>query len=79
MDALIQELKEYIKRVKKKIITETRNSTDNIMINGTTIRKQKRQKKNNLDISSDKLMKSHMRKTGHGKEREILREKLNLF
>ena len=31
------------------------------------------------NVSSDKLTKLHTRKPGHDNEREILREKLNLF
>ena len=32
-----------------------------------------------MDISSNKLAKSHIRKPGHGYDRETLKEKLNLF
>ena len=32
-----------------------------------------------IDISSDKLAKSHTRRPGHGYEKEIWKEKLNLF
>ena len=32
-----------------------------------------------MDISSDKLVKSHRRIAGHDYEKETLREKLNLF
>ena len=38
------------------------------------------EKKNNcMDISSEKLRKLHKIRPGHGNEREISREKLNLF
>ena len=34
---------------------------------------------NRMDITSDKLAKSHTRRLGHSYERENLREKVNLF
>ena len=32
-----------------------------------------------MDISNNKQAKSHMKKLGHGKEKETFREKLNLL
>ena len=49
------------------------------MINRTTIGNRNGKKNNYMVISSDKYMKFHMRRPGHGHEREILTEKLNLF
>ena len=45
-DASIQGLKDYIKKSKERLITVTRNRTENIKINGKTItRKQKWEEK----------------------------------
>ena len=63
IDALIQGLKDCIKKCKERLITVTTNSTDTIKIKRTTItRKWKSQKNNYMDISSNKLYKSY---TGH--------------
>ena len=62
-----------MKKSKEQLITTTRNGTERT----TTTRKQKWEKNNCMDISSDKLMNSRMRRPGRGKEKETLREKLN--
>ena len=80
MDALIQGLEDYIKKQRKtNLITMVRNSTDSIMINKIATSKHKKKKNNYMDISKSKQVNSHTRRLGHGKERETLREKLNLF
>ena len=66
-------LEDYIKKNKERQITTTRKNTNNTMSNRT------RKKNNCMDISSDKLTKSHTRIPGHGYEREIVEEKPNIF
>ena len=53
--ALIQRLEDYIQKYRGRLITVTRNSIDNRRINRTIItRKQKWEKNNCFDISSNK-------------------------
>ena len=54
------------------------NSTDSTIANRTITSEQKWEENNCMDIPSDKLTKSHMKRPGYGYERETLREKLNL-
>ena len=52
---------------KKKRITATRNSTNNIELDRTTItRKQKLEENKCTDISNDKMSKSYKRRPGYG-------------
>ena len=69
-----------IKKMKERLITATSNRTG-IRTNRTTTktRRQKLEENNYMDISNDKLMKSHTRWLGHGYEKETLKVKLNLF
>ena len=59
VDTSIQRLGDFIEKCRGKLITATRNNTDN----RTKIsRKQKLQKNNSMDILSDKEMIYHTRK-----------------
>ena len=79
VDASVQRIEDYIKNCGGRLVTATRNNTDNTSINRTKITwKQKREENNCMDISSDKQVKSHMSKLGHGEESKTLREKQNL-
>ena len=70
-----KDLKTTIKRAKSKgLITESSNSTDNIRINGTVTRKQKWEEKNCMDISNDKLTRSHMKRLRPGYKRKTIRQ-----
>ena len=67
VDASIREIEDNIKKSKEGLITATKNRTDNIKINRTiTTRRQKWEGNDRMDISSDKLTKSHMRRSGQG-------------
>ena len=64
----------------QRLIIATRNSKGGMKINRTTITwKKKREEKLCMDIPSDKLTKSFTRQPRLGKDKEILRDKLNLF
>ncbi len=60
------------------LITVASNSTYNIKTN-KTIGNRNGKKNKCMDISSDKIAKSHTRRLGHVFKRETLRQKLNLF
>ena len=62
--ALIGGLVVYIMKSKERLITATRNSTDNKSINRTTIENRSGKNSNSIDIFSVKLTKSHPRKSG---------------
>ena len=67
VDASIQRLEDYTKKHGGRLITATRNITDNTSINRTKItRKQKWEENNYKDISSDKQVKSQTTNLGHG-------------
>ena len=55
VDASIQRLNDYIEKCRERLITATRNNTDNTKPNRTEItRKQKNEKKNNsMDVLND--------------------------
>ena len=59
IDALIQRLEDYIKKPEERLITATRNNIDNTCINWTKIATK-------IGRKSDKQVKSHARKLGHG-------------
>ena len=66
--------------IKKWLITETSNSTDDIKTNRTTITRKQKQKENQFYIYlKDKLGKSQTWKPEHGAESETWRKKINLF
>ena len=80
MDASIGGVEDNIKKSEEGLITESNNNTDKSKTNGTIITKKQQWKENNcLDISNNKPVKSHPKRSGHGYKREILIEKLNLF
>ena len=81
INASIQGLKKYIKKSQERLIATANNSTNKIKIKRTTTksRKQQWEEKQLMNISSDKLAKSHMKRPGHGYKWKTLREKLNLF
>ena len=60
-----------------RLITSTRNHTDNQRINRTEItRKQNRKKNNSMDVLSDYQVTYHTSKRGGDSERETLRDPL---
>ena len=66
-DTSIQQLEDYIKKTKERLIAATRNITNNTRINRTTIkRKQKCEENKAIDDSSDKQAKSYTRRLEHG-------------
>ena len=80
MIASTQRLEDYIEKNKQRLITASSNNTNNIRTDRKiTIRGENRKKNNCTNISSDKQGKSLTRKSGHGYEKETLRETLNLF
>ena len=72
--ALIRGLENYIKKSKERLIVEASNSSKIIRTKRTTTKLGNRnEKKNNcMDISSDKLTKSHTRRPAYGNKRETL-------
>ena len=80
VDTSIQQPEDYIEKHRGRLITATWNNTDNTRINWKEIAKNNKEKKNNsMDVLSDLQVTYHTRKRGRGKERDILREKLNLY
>ena len=66
-DALKQRLNDHIKKRGARLISATRNNTDNTSINRTKItRKQKCEEKQVYGHFSDKQVKSHTSKLEHG-------------
>ena len=65
IDAPIQQIEDYIKKRGGRLITVTRNNTDNASINRTKINRKKNGKKTNVSIFQA-TNKSHTRKLGHG-------------
>ena len=58
---------DYINKRGERLISATRNNTDNTSINKAKITENKNAKKNNsIDISSDQQATTHLRKLGHG-------------
>ena len=63
----LEDSKTIYKIIREKLISTTRNSTDNIRINRTTIsKKQKVEKKNGFDISNEKRTSDQTGKPGDG-------------
>ena len=62
VDISIRGFEDYITKSKERLITATRNNTDNIRVK---IGKRNRKKNNCTDISRDKLAKSHASRHGH--------------
>ena len=73
--------KDVIKKCKEGLISAASNNSKSIKRNRITKNKEKVMKRqmNCMDILSYKQPKSHTRTPGHCKEKEILKEKLNLF
>ena len=80
VDASIQRLKDIIEKCGEGLITVTRNNTDNTKTNRMTITKIHKWEEIQLYGRFKRLISniSHER-PGRGKEKETLREKLNLF
>ena len=53
VDASIQRLEDYIQKRGGRLITATRNNTDNMTTNRIITRKQKWEKNNSMDVLSD--------------------------
>ena len=70
VDASIRQLEDYIEKSKERLITATgKVQTTSINRTKTKIKNKKLEngaKNNYIDISIDKLMKSHTRRPGHG-------------
>ena len=65
VDASIQEHEGYIKMGKERLIIVTGSSSYNIMIKRKKQSNRNGKKNSCMDISSDKLMKSYTRRSGH--------------
>ena len=78
VDASIQRLEAIIKRRRVRLITTTRNNTDNTRINRTEITRKQKWEENNTDISNNKRAKFHPRKLGQGSSSSSSRISLTL-
>ena len=77
----MQRIEDYIEKHGGRLITATRNNSDNTRINWTKItKKQKWEENNYMGILSDKQVTSHTKKKklGSGLEWETIRKELNL-
>ena len=78
-DALIQKLKDYIKKCWRRLITVTRTNTDNTSINRTKIIRKLKWEEKQMYGHFKQQPKYQARKLGHCWERKTLLEKMNFF
>ena len=53
VDASIQRLEDYIEKRERRLITATRNNTDNMRTNKTTITRKQKWKEKQMDVLND--------------------------
>ena len=74
-----QRIEDYIEKRREKLITATRNHTDNTKTNRTTIARKQKWEEKQLQGRFKKTNKPHLTRENMDVAKEILKEKLNLF